>query len=83
MTITTDKARKLTYAINLNDCLPDITANIVHDSEFSQLPSDIFEEAVLGAINDLIDDFADCPDRYLKPRHLSQFELIAHQYLNS
>ena len=69
------------YQIDLTDSLADITANIIHDSEHYLLPSDIFEDAVLGAINDLIDDFANCPDRYLKPKHLKQIDSIAAKYL--
>ena len=41
--------------IDLSECLTDITANIIYDSEHYLLPSDIFEDAILGAINDLID----------------------------
>ncbi len=39
------------------DSLADITDNIIQDSEHYLLPSDIFEKAILEAINDLIDDF--------------------------
>ena len=42
--------------IDLTDSLADLTANIIYDSEHYLLPSDIFEDAILGAINDLIDD---------------------------
>ena len=45
------------HQIDLSECLTEITANIIHDSEHYLLPSDIFEKAVLEAINDLIDDF--------------------------
>ena len=45
------------HIIDLTDSLPDITANIIHDSEHYQLPSDIFEDLVFQALNDLIDDF--------------------------
>lgn len=82
MTTTTASA-SLRIIIDLTDSLPDITANIVNDSEHYQLPSDIFEDAVFTAINELIDDFALDPDSYLKPKHQRQFEQIAHEYLNS
>jgi hypothetical protein len=81
--MTTDTATENLRIIDLTDSLPDITANIVNDSEHYQLPSDIFEDAVLAAINDLIDDFAQNPDNYLKPNHQRQFEQIASKYLNS
>ena len=77
-TITEEK-----YQIDLSDAIADITANIIYDSEYSQLPSGIFEKAVMRAINDLVDDFALNPDKYLKPKHLKQINEIAHHYLNS
>ena len=67
--------------IDLTDSLPDITANIIHDSQHYLLPSNIFEGAVLEAINDLIDDFAINPDKYLKSKHLKQIDNIAAEYL--
>lgn len=67
--------------IDLTDSLADITANIIHDSEHHLLPSDIFENTILEAINDLIDDFAVHPNRYLKPKHLKLIDSIAAEYL--
>jgi hypothetical protein len=40
---TTAKAR----VIDLSECLADITANTIHNSEHSLLPSDIFEPLIL------------------------------------
>jgi hypothetical protein len=72
------------HIINLTDCIPDITANIIHkSSEHYLLPSDIFEDVTVQAINDLIDDFALNPDKYLKPHHHSEINRIADEYLNS
>ena len=71
------------YSIDLNDCLEDITTNIIHDSEHFLLPSDIFEDAVFEAVNDLIDEFAQAPDRFLTSRHTQRLDDIAHAYLNS
>lgn len=76
---TTAKVR----TIDLTECLPDITANTIHNSEHSLLPSDIFEPLILQAINDLIDDFALDPHNYLKPHHQEEIDRIAHHYLNS
>jgi hypothetical protein len=69
--------------IDVTNCIPDITENIIHDSEHSLLPSDIFEGVTLQAINDLIDDFALNPDQYLKPHHHTEINRIADEYLNS
>jgi hypothetical protein len=76
---TTAKVR----AIDLTDCLADITSNIISaSSEHYLLPSDIFEDAVLTALNELIDDFAIDPAKYLKPHHQAEIDRIAHDYLN-
>ena len=69
--------------IDLTDSITDITANLIHDSEHHQLPSDIFEKLVFQALNDLIDEFAQNPARYLKPHHQSEIDRIAEQYLES
>lgn len=69
--------------IDVTDSIPDITANIIHDSEHYQLPSDIFEDLVFQALNDLIDDFALNPDKYLKPHHYQKLDHLAHHYLHS
>jgi hypothetical protein len=57
MNTTTAKVR----AIDLTDCLADITSNIISASpEHYLLPSDIFEDLILQAINDLIDAVTFC-----------------------
>jgi hypothetical protein len=72
------------HIIDLTDCIPDITANIIHhSSEHYLLPSDIFENVTLQAVNDLIDHFALNPHQYLKPHHHSEIDRIADEYLNS
>lgn len=78
-TTSTTEAR----VIDLSECLADITANIIHNSEHHLLPSDIFEDAVFQALNELVDDFALDPHNYLKPHHESEIDRIAHHYLNS
>ena len=71
------------FIIDLTDAIADITENIIHDSGYSDLPSDIFVDAVKRAINDLVDDFALDPHKYLQPKHFKQIDTIAHEYLNS
>ena len=68
--------------IDLTDSIPDITANLIHDSQHHQLPSELFENAVFKALNDLIDDFASDPDQYLKPHHQTLLDRTAERYLN-
>jgi two-component SAPR family response regulator len=69
------------YSIDLSEAIPDITNNVIHDSRFNQLPSDIFEQVIFQALNDLIDDFAQNTDKYWSAEHRSQIESIAHDYL--
>lgn len=79
-----ETTNSIVRTIDLTDCIPDITTNIIHESsEHYLLPSDIFEDVILQAINDLIDDFALNPDQYLKPHHHSEINRIADEYLNS
>lgn len=68
--------------IDLTDSIPDITANLIDDSQHYQLPSELFEDAVFQALNDLIDDFANDPDKYLKPHHQTLIDRTAERYLN-
>lgn len=72
------------YSIDVKDCLEDVTANFIAEStEHYQLPSDLFESVLFQAMNDLIDEFAQEPDRFVKNRHLKQIDSIAQAYLNS
>ena len=75
--------RSPSLIIDLSDAIADITENIIQDSDHYQLPSDIFENAVMRAINDLVDDFAINPHKYLQRKHLKQIDAIAQEYLNS
>jgi hypothetical protein len=83
MTLSISRIKTASRIIDLTDSLPDITANLVHDSEHYQLPSDIFEDLLFKALNELIDDFATDPDKYLKPHHQTQIDQIAHDYSES
>ncbi|MGL5834257.1 MAG: hypothetical protein ACRC1Z_13630 [Waterburya sp.] len=73
---------KTNYKLDLSDSVPDITTNVIHDSRFNQLPSDIFESVIFQALNELIDDFALHPDKYLKPKHRSQIDALARDCLD-
>lgn len=83
MTLSITQAKASPRIIDLTDSIADITANLIHDSEHYQLPSDIFESLVFQTINELIDDFAANPDNYLQPKHQQQIDSIAHQYTES
>ncbi|NJK58793.1 MAG: hypothetical protein HC939_23840 [Pleurocapsa sp. SU_5_0] len=83
MTLSIARIEITSRIIDLTNSIPDITANLIHDSEHFQLPSDLFEDLLFEALNDLIDDFSLDPDKYLKPHHQSQLDGIAQEYLNS
>ena len=83
-TSTIPKAQSAPHIIDLTDSLPDITASLIHDHPgLYQLPSDIFEDAVFQALNDLVDEFALNPNQYLKTKHHNQINAIAEEYLHS
>lgn len=69
--------------INLTEAIPDITSNLIVDSEHYQLPSDLFEDVLFEALNDLIDKFSLNPNLYLEPKHYHKLDAIAEEYLNS
>ncbi len=83
MTLSISRTQVISRIIDLTDSLPDFTANIIDDSEYHQLPSNLFEDAILEAINDLIDDFAINPDKYLKAKQKQKQKIdnIAAEYL--
>jgi len=88
MTISTSQPQATVSKVNpriidLTDSIPDVTSNLIVDSEHYQLPPDIFENALYEALNDLIDDFAQNPNRYLKPKHYARIDAVAHEYINS
>ena len=72
MTLSIAQTQVISRIIDLTDSLPDLTANIIEDSEHHQLPSNLFEDAILEAINDLVDDFAINPDKHFEPKHMSK-----------
>ena len=69
--------------INVTESIPDITANLVVDSEHYLLPSPLFEGVLFEALNDLIDRFARNPHQYLEPHHHQKIDRIAEEYLQS
>lgn len=69
--------------IDLSNAVTDIAANLIYNSQYHDLPSDIFEELVIRIANDLIDDFASDPQKYLQPHHKAELDRIARDYLNS
>lgn len=86
MTLSLDpsaKSKSTSNIVDLTDSVPDIAANLIYGSQYHHLPSDIFEALIVQLINDLIDDLASDPQKYLEPHHETQIDLIAQDYLNS
>ncbi len=69
------------YSINLNDCIDDIADNLVYRTEFDDIPTDIYIPVVFELINDIIDDIATAPDKFVKPKHLKLIEQAYQEYL--
>lgn len=60
------------YNLDLTDCIQDTTANYTESHpELFQCPSDIFEDEVFNAIDELIEDFSTHPEKYLKSQYFS------------
>lgn len=83
MTLSISQAKVTPRIIDLTDAVPDIAANLIYGGQYHQLPSDIFEQLIIELINDLVDDLASDPQKYLKPQHQTQIERITQDYLNS
>lgn len=70
------------YQIDLCDAIPDMAANLIHNSSFHNLPPDIFEQLVFEALEELIERFSIDPKCYLLPKHQEKIDQIAYDYLD-
>ena len=60
------------YNIDLDFCIDDIAENYIYqEEEYQQIPIKEIKEILFEGINDLIDDFAENPNKYLN-HELSQ-----------
>lgn len=62
------------YSINLNDCIDDIADNLVYQTEFDDIPTDIYIPIFFELINDIIDDIATAPEQFIKLKHQKLIE---------
>ena len=69
------------YVINLNDCIDDMADNLVYKTEFDDIPTDIYIPIVFELINDVIDNIAAAPEKYIKPKHQKLIEQAHQDYL--
>lgn len=69
------------YSINLNNCIDDMADNLVYQTEFDDIPTDIYIPIVFDLINDMIDDIAAAPEKFIKPKHQRLIEQAHQEYL--
>lgn len=69
------------YLINLNGCIDDMADNLVYQTEFDDIPTDIYIPIIFDLINDIIDDIAAAPDKFIKPKHQRLIEQAHQEYL--
>ena len=69
------------YSINLDDCIDDIADNLVYQTEFDDIPTDIYIPIVFKLINDVIDDIAIAPGQFIKQKHQKLIEQAYQQCL--
>ena len=57
------------YSIDLKECIDDMADNLVYRTDFDDVPTDIYIPIALKLINDVIDDIATNPEKYIQPKH--------------
>ncbi len=79
--IQSESAKHPNYSINLDNCIDDMAENYIYQSEdYQNIPLEKIKEILLKAIDDLIDDFADNPNKYLKQNLSNQLIKLAAEY---
>ena len=70
------------YTISLSDCLEDIAENFIYaESEYSQVPSFVLVPLMFEAVNDLIDEFSNNPEKYISDRLREKIDKTVSEYL--
>ncbi len=70
------------YTISLSDCLEDIAENFIYaESEYRQIPSFVLVPLMFEAVNDLIDEFSDNPEKYISDRLREKIDETVSEYL--
>ena len=79
--IQSESAKHPNYSINLDNCMDDMAENYIYQSEdYQNIPLEKIKEILLKGIDDLIDDFADNPNKYLKQNLSNQLIKLAAEY---
>ena len=77
MTQKTDR-----YTISLEDCLEDIAENFIYaEKEYSHVPPFVLVPIMFEAVNDLIDEFSNNPEKYLSDRLRKKLNETVSEYL--
>ena len=70
------------YTISLSDCLEDIAENFIYaEKEYSQVPSFVLVPIMFEAVNDLIDEFSNSPEKYISDRLRQKIDEAVSEYL--
>ena len=77
MTQKTDR-----YTISLSDCLEDIAENFIYaESEYSHVPPFVLVPIMFEAVNDLIDEFSNNPEKHISDRLREKINEAVSEYL--
>ena len=70
------------YTISLDDCLEDIASNFIYaESEYSDVPPFVLIPLMFEAINDLIDEFSNSPEKYINKSLRQKIDETVNEYL--
>ena len=77
-----NKNQENKYVISLDECLPDIAENFIYaESDYSHVPSFVLVPIMFEAVNDLIDEFSDNPEKYISARLREKINVAVSEYL--
>ena len=70
------------YNITLDDCLEDIAANFIYaECEYSQVPPFVLIPLMFEAVNELIDQFSNSPEKYVSHALRQKIDEAVNEYL--
>ncbi len=70
------------YTICLDECLLSIAENFIYaESDYSHVPSFVLVPLMFEAVNDLIEEFSDSPEKYISERLREKIDEAVASYL--
>ncbi len=76
------KQPETNYKISLDDCLEDIASNFIYaESEYSHVPPFVLIPLMFEAVNDLIDEFSNSPEKYINNALRQKIDETVNEYL--